>query len=105
MGYTGYHFIHQKLLMKKENVSISLTTPAASTPIKQTRQQITKKIEKAKKITKKMKISNPTSNNEPKYDFYRILPATTVTIPTQDTSDAARNNKNSALKISLLAPK
>jgi len=95
VGYTGYHFVHQKLLAKKEDVSMDLTTTAKTASVftssLQTKQikmtlpikQATKKTEPPKKSAMKTERSAPTSN-EPKYDFYKILPAMTVTIPTQD---------------------
>lgn len=85
-GYTSYHFVHEKLLAHKEAVTIALTpTTTAPSPHAKQPQQIqkpTKTVAKVKKTPIKTEMPDPASN-EPKYDFYKILPATTVTIPTQ----------------------
>src|SRR3990167_497392 len=82
-GYAGYHFVHQHLLAKKEAISLAIATPTITpSPINST----PKKTEKVKKTATKTDILNPTSN-EPKYDFYKLLPAMTVTIPTEDESE------------------
>lgn len=77
VGYASYHVIHKKLLVKKEALSIRL---ASTTPIKTTASHPNQTI---KKTAAKTEVTDPISN-EPKYDFYKILPAMTVTIPTQD---------------------
>jgi cell division protein FtsN len=82
VGYASYHFVHEKLLANKAAVSIALTA-TTTIPSPHTKQpQHTQKPTKTAGKVIKTEISDPASN-EPKYDFYKILPATTVTIPDQ----------------------
>jgi hypothetical protein len=79
-GYACFHFIHQHLWAKKEAVAIALATPTNTPPHMQ---KITKKVDTIKMTAAKKEISDSVSN-EPKYDFYKLLPAMTVSIPVQN---------------------
>ena len=97
-GYVVYHFTHEKLSVVKEKI----TTPVKIPPHKIIRPTLHKKPEKqVKKVTKEVAVKkakavkkikevkvatlNP-ADIQPKYDFYKLLPAMTVSIPEQNTT-------------------
>ncbi len=82
VGYVTYHFSNEKKLRA--------TLHPAAKPVAhlQAHAHLTKP-EKEKKIA----AINP-ADAQPKYDFYRILPATTVTIPKKDLPANPSSLKN-----------
>ncbi|MCX7121555.1 MAG: hypothetical protein NTZ67_07285 [Gammaproteobacteria bacterium] len=90
-----YHFIDQKSSAKKEVAEAIAPIPSKTTSvekstakIKHKQKKTTKKIALKKENVIKAKkeavvILNP-ADEEPKYDFYKLLPETTVKIPPQD---------------------
>ncbi|MCX7125151.1 MAG: SPOR domain-containing protein [Gammaproteobacteria bacterium] len=98
--FITYHLVHQKLLADREKPAI--IAPIAA-PVEKAEKKEVKKIalkiknkpqKIAKKTTSKKVVAvkkekdialNP-ADEQPKYDFYKLLPETTVTIPKQDLS-------------------
>ncbi|OGT44909.1 MAG: hypothetical protein A3E82_03075 [Gammaproteobacteria bacterium RIFCSPHIGHO2_12_FULL_38_11] len=83
----AYHFTHETITIKKEEQIAPI--PPQVKPIDKPKSKIKNKPAKiAKKIpVKKEKVIalNP-ADEQPKYDFYQLLPKMTVTIPTQAQS-------------------
>jgi cell division protein FtsN len=94
VGYVIYHFAHQKSLPAKKKLPISTHTSAPlkvkTKPISLKHEVIKKPVKIAKKEIKHTKeiVKKPIALNpadiQPTYDFYKLLPAMTVTIPKKD---------------------
>lgn len=95
VAYATYHAMHRKASVEKEKLSLIVATPSDAEKNKQA--------EESKRSDKKIPIEikkalptkpaksphadskvNSDKTNEPKYDFYTLLPAMTVEVPAQD---------------------
>jgi len=79
LGYMGYHFLHKELLQEEQK----LATDRVIKPSVIKSALHKKPIKTVKKVKKKIKTKNVALNPadiQPKYDFYQLLPETTVKI-------------------------
>lgn len=102
VAYATYHAMHRKASVEKEKHPALIATPSESEKSTQqeSRQQIEKKIPvqiikkteaKAKPAKSSTTPHSAAKTDEPKFDFYTLLPEMTVEVPADDetTDDAA----------------
>lgn len=104
IGFAMYHLVHKKMLSEEtaqpQKIALTVAPPIKQNPAKipakklLSRLKISKpqEVEKAPKVSKKIKLAAiqdiPPIDNQPKYDFYKLLPQMTVVIPADDQSTA-----------------
>jgi len=93
-----YHFTHAKPAVTKELKEQIAPIPPQIKPIEKHKSKIknnplktTKKTLAKKVVAVKKAIALNPADEQPKYDFYKLLPETTVIIPTQDQSAKSVN--------------
>lgn len=88
VAYISYHFSHEKKVIAPTKPLVHKHAPmhAIKKPIKKhlRKEQAPKKIIRPEKPTN-IAALNP-ADIQPKYDFYKLLPAIKVTVPTRDQS-------------------
>jgi len=109
-GYATYHFTHESAAPKIENPTAEIHTPLHKRLIKKiTEHKIFqhkviehKVVEHKKPVTISKEIKKPAKTEtpinpadiQPKYDFYKMLPAMTVAIPKNDAPLPLRSSQS-----------
>lgn len=88
VGFSAYHFVHKTMLAQNailsHNVKMTVKAPIAQKHAEQSKSITLRKESKKAKVVVSEQMQP--INNQPKYDFYKLLPKMTVVIPPENHS-------------------